>query len=375
MRLPPASNFGSVDELVALHEPEFEKAVIQQLEDLHPEMVHLHHWFHLSNSLVQLIAARGIPVVVTLHDHYPICARTNMLRKGVEICAGPEAGWACADCLPPPGAAFLRESLLQRSLRRLASRVFNIRSLPAHLRRSSAEIFRARLNNLHNELCQASFIICPSAALKREMVAVWPDLEAHLTVLAHGLATSWGAKVNRTKAEKIRFAYVGNLMPHKGIDALLEAFRILDRPQAMLTLYGACPDVQYAQKIESKAKAYGVMLRGKYRQADLPGIYSEIDVAIVPSLCKESASLSTTEAFIGGAPVIASNLGALPEAVKDGENGLLFKAGDANDLAQKMRIFLDSPMTVQRFRQKLQQPKTIEYYAGEIADIYTQVMR
>jgi glycosyltransferase involved in cell wall biosynthesis len=298
-----------------------------------------------------------------------------MLRKGVEICAGPEAGWACAGCLPPPGAAFLCESPLQRMLRRLASRVFNIRSLPAHLRRSSAEIFRARLDNLHDELCRASFIICPSAALKREIVAVWPDLETHLTVLAHGLATSWGAKVNRTKAEKMRFAYVGNLMPHKGIDTLLEAYRILDRPQAMLALYGGFLDVQYAQKIESKAKAYGVMLRGKYRQADLPGIYGEIDVAIVPSLCKENAPLSARESFIGGAPVIASNVGGLPEAVSDGENGLLFKAGDAADLAQKMRVFLDYPMTIQNFRQKLQLPKTIEHYAGEIADIYAQVMR
>jgi glycosyltransferase involved in cell wall biosynthesis len=173
----------------------------------------------------------------------------------------------------------------------------------------------------------------------------------------------------------MRFAYVGNLMPHKGIDTLLEAFRILDRPQAMLTLYGGFLDVQYAQKIERKAKTYGVMLRGKYRQADLPGIYGEIDVAIVPSLCKENAPLSAREAFIGGAPVIASNVGGLPEAVSDGENGLLFKAGDANDLAQKMRVFLDSPNTIQRFRQKLQQPKTIEHYAGEIAAIYTQVMR
>jgi glycosyltransferase involved in cell wall biosynthesis len=58
---------------------------------------------------------------------------------------------------------------------------------------------------------------------------------------------------------------------------------------------------------------------------------------IVPSTWFEIQGLVILEAFAGATPVIASSIGAIPEAVRDGETGLLFPPGDASALAQRVR--------------------------------------
>ena len=65
-------------------------------------------------------------------------------------------------------------------------------------------------------------------------------------------------------------------------------------------------------------------------------IYSGIDAVIIPSLCTEAFSLTTAETMIRGLGVIASNLGGIKELIDPGENGLLFKVGDAEELSECM---------------------------------------
>jgi len=62
----------------------------------------------------------------------------------------------------------------------------------------------------------------------------------------------------------------------------------------------------------------------------------EASCLVVPSICYENFPRTIVEAFACGLPVIASRLGAMAEIVSDGETGLLFEAGNAEDLARKM---------------------------------------
>jgi glycosyltransferase involved in cell wall biosynthesis len=73
-------------------------------------------------------------------------------------------------------------------------------------------------------------------------------------------------------------------------------------------------------------------------------------VLIVPSECYEIGPLTIIEAFACGLPVIASDLGSMAERVETGRNGLLFHAGDAADLAQKVRWAFENPKQLRVMR-------------------------
>jgi glycosyltransferase involved in cell wall biosynthesis len=66
---------------------------------------------------------------------------------------------------------------------------------------------------------------------------------------------------------------------------------------------------------------------------------------IVPSLWYENSPNVVLEAMAHGRPVVASDLGSLPEEVIDGETGLCFKPGNEEDLADQVKALLSDPAT------------------------------
>ena len=78
-------------------------------------------------------------------------------------------------------------------------------------------------------------------------------------------------------------------------------------------------------------------------------ILARHDVLVVPGICEETFSLVTREALQAGLPVIAARRGALPEVIRDGVNGLLFEAENADDL----RRCLERLRTDTRLREQL----------------------
>ena len=77
-----------------------------------------------------------------------------------------------------------------------------------------------------------------------------------------------------------------------------------------------------------------------------------------------------------GVPVIASRMGAIPEVVEDGVNGLLFRAGDPGDLQARMEWALDhrdelDAMGVSGMKTRI---RSIQDYAGEIEALYMELV-
>ena len=89
-----------------------------------------------------------------------------------------------------------------------------------------------------------------------------------------------------------------------------------------------------------------VLLVG-YRD-DVPKVMAAIDVLVLPSK-QEAQSLVIPQAFATGKPVIASNVGGIPENVQDGVNGFLVSPGDENGLAAAMEKLAASPDLRRRF--------------------------
>lgn len=135
--------------------------------------------------------------------------------------------------------------------------------------------------------------------------------------------------------------YAGRFDPGKGIDILLEALAVLrlERP-VRLILAGAFspegPDGAEHRRLLALAEALGVRhalsFLGRLAPEELATAYAAADLCVVPSRY-ESFGLVAIESQACGTPVVASRVGGLPFAVREGQGGVFFPVGDAAALA------------------------------------------
>jgi len=81
-----------------------------------------------------------------------------------------------------------------------------------------------------------------------------------------------------------------------------------------------------------------------HSQEDLPNLYAQADICVVPSIWREPFGIAAVEAMAAGKPVVASRVGGLEEIVEDGVTGLLFEPGNVEDLAKKLSILMDDAL-------------------------------
>jgi glycosyltransferase involved in cell wall biosynthesis len=80
---------------------------------------------------------------------------------------------------------------------------------------------------------------------------------------------------------------------------------------------------------------------------DMPAYYSAADAVVVPSLCREGCSLACLEAMAVQKPVVATNVGGLPDIITDSENGLLSET-NSTDLAENIAHILSDKEDAKR---------------------------
>ncbi len=137
---------------------------------------------------------------------------------------------------------------------------------------------------------------------------------------------------------------VARLEPEKGHPTLLEAWPQVLRavPDAYLLIVG---EGSRRETLEAQARdlriAHRVVFTG--RRDDVPAVTAALDVAVLPSY-REAQGLSILEAMALSRPVVASNVGGIPEMITDGVTGLLVPPHDADALAAAIvRLLRDHP--------------------------------
>jgi glycosyltransferase involved in cell wall biosynthesis len=132
------------------------------------------------------------------------------------------------------------------------------------------------------------------------------------------------------------------LIPQKGIQILIQAVSMLkkDFPDARFAVVGDGP---FRSQLEAEAKAAGVsnyLLFMGFRK-DIPGILSELDIFVLPTL-EEAFSVALMEAMASGKPVVASEVGGLPELITT-ETGILVPPGKPDELKNAMYDLMVNP--------------------------------
>ena len=147
--------------------------------------------------------------------------------------------------------------------------------------------------------------------------------------------------------------FVGRLARRKGVDDLLESFRMIERslPAASLVIVGDGPE---RGKLEVRARELGlqtVEFRGALFGDALQREYSQCSVCVLPSKkvpedpATEGLGLTLIEASMHAKPLIGTNHGGIPEIIREGCNGLLVPEGSPRKLADAIfRILSDEKM-------------------------------
>jgi len=143
--------------------------------------------------------------------------------------------------------------------------------------------------------------------------------------------------------ERKQILFVGSMGVHKGIDYLLAAVSRLvkEDPDVGLTVIGGMAGQIDAcrQRCKDLGIEQSVDFKGFLDAAAIAPLHQTHRVFVIPST-NENSPNTLAEAMVSGMPCIASAVGGIPSMISDGDNGLLFKSRDVDELVLRLKQVL-----------------------------------
>ena len=361
----------------------FDAVFSNTLKKEKPDLVHFQHIIGHSANLVRIAKKEGYPVVLTVHDFFILCHRIQLLKGGLGICHGPLYGLECVSCLKDifniveprdiRTRFFLRtKNILPFPIVKWTKRFF---IPPRYLPQRGYEVFH-RYRFMVEILKIPDLILTPSCFVKDLFLRYYPFIRSKIRALPLGIPPVEVLGRPQKGDGRIRFCYFGNILPFKGVHLLVDAFKALPKEKTTLTIYGSRNswNETYYDKLKEQANGFWVDFRDPFKRENLSEALRDQDVAVLPSICPETFSLMIREANMMGLPVIASRIGAIPEAVKEGVNGFLFKSGNRDDLKRCMLRFIEEPDLLKKMASKMPKAKSMTEHAVELLEIYQGIV-
>lgn len=138
----------------------------------------------------------------------------------------------------------------------------------------------------------------------------------------------------------VRLLFAARIAPEKGLDTLLQALPLIENSE--LTICGT-GEPKIITEYQRLAERLGISHRITWR-GHVDDIFAELnkaDIFVAPSRVPESFGLSVLEAMSQRVPTVATDIGALPELIENGRNGLLVPVDDPSALAIALRSLID----------------------------------
>lgn len=317
------------------------------LRRVQPDLVHVHNFFpRFSPSIYYACRREHVPVVQTLHNYRLICSSAILYRDGK----------VCEECLQHGMLRGVRYGCYQGS--KLGSATINLmvgthRALKTWSR--MVDCYIALTQFARAKLIEGGL---PAARIRVKPNFVLPDPGARKGTGNYAM-------------------FVGRLVESKGLPTLLAAWgRLSDIP---LLIAGDGP---YRQQLESelnRRELPSVRYLGRLSRPDTLAAMKDARLLVFPSEWYEGFPVTIAEAFACGVPVVCSRLGSMQEIVSDGRTGLHFEAGDAEDLASKVRWAWNHPQEIDAMgvsaRQEFEQKYTAERNITMLEEAYQFAMK
>jgi glycosyltransferase involved in cell wall biosynthesis len=284
---------------------------------IQPDVAFVHNVYPLiSPSVYHKLHALGVPAVQVLHNFRPFCPNGFFYTQG-QVCE------ACRD-----------GNYLNAIRKRCYKDSYILSGLYALTLGS---------NRLSGMVEKIAGFICLTEFFKIKMKeAGVPDSKLFVRpnfVYAPPLTDT---KETATTNDGGKYAlYLGRLSPEKGCWTLIRTFEQL--PHVSLKIIGAGPQEQELRNYVREKGISNIEFLGFKSGDEKWQLLRNSLCLVVPSEWYENFPVTVLEAFMASKPVIASRMGGLPYIVEDGQSGLLFEAGQVDQLAQKIKQFAENP--------------------------------
>lgn len=331
--------------LRALYSRQARTRFAELLDSTRPDIVHLQNFRrHLTFSIVEEAEGRRIPVIFTAHDYDPICPNSLLLAHGriCTVCRGRDY-WR---------ALFVRckEDSVSGSLA------------------IALEGSYARLRGYYGLI---DVIVTPSRFARDRLVECGFDPQK--VEVVHNFIDLSSYQPHYSGRD---FIYFGRLVAEKGIETLIAA--AAEAPDLRVLIAGDGPHKANLEDLCLKSNVHNVEFLGYVGRGRLHGMVSEALAVVMPSIWFENFPYSILEAFALGKPVIASDIGGMPETVEEGRTGILFEPGNALALAEKMKYLQRNPSLVEEMgrnaRKRMETEFDAETHYRRLMEVYEKAL-
>lgn len=285
------------------------------LADFKPDVAHLHNIFHhLSPSVIDELKKQGIPMVMTLHDFQFVCPNNILFANG---------------------------KIWEESKKGKFYRCVSDRCVHGSYAKSFVCMIEKYLHKLLGVFNKVDALTAPSNFLSeksREFDFKKKIIKLPNPIFIDGIDGIEKDEFQNGNSRKY-ILYLGRLSEEKGVDVLLRAFALLQRPEK-LYLMGDGP---LKKELISLAKELGIdrkVVFYDYNESKHAALLKKAEMVISPSRCYENAPYGVLDAMSLKKLIICANLGGSKEIVDNNVNGMLFEAGDHEDLAKKIEFAL-----------------------------------
>jgi len=170
--------------------------------------------------------------------------------------------------------------------------------------------------------------------------------DGKIHVISNGITMKKLVPLTRTSSEII-IRYIGSLSFNKGVFETIESIKLLKDSicNFKMVLNGKWRDIEFQTRCTNIIERYElpVFYEGEVTGDDKFNAYSTSDIFVFTPIKPEGFPMIIIEAMSFGLPIISTDQGAITEAVLDGVNGFIVKAGSAKEIAQKLKYLIENP--------------------------------
>ncbi len=207
-------------------------------------------------------------------------------------------------------------------------------------------LFKKLFNN--TDLNKVNVFHCPSKYIENIANNLGLNNTCHIEL---GLRKEFSKMETKNIVIQNKLLFIGSLAPQKGLDYLLEAIKLLQKsiPSIKLYIAGKGAYLEHYKNMTTDLKINeNVVFLGFVPKEKVTSLFRSVDLTIVPSVWEEQFGMIGPESMACGTPVIASNVGGIPEWLHDNENGYLVNPRDSNDLYNKIYDLLNDVSKIKK---------------------------